>query len=121
MTDKNLDAVEEIIAPNFALRIPTLPEPIRGTEGMKAFINRVRTGMPDSKFTVERQIAEGNKVASRWYMEGTHTGLFMGVEATGNTVKDQGVDIFVIAGGKIVEVWVNEDGLGLLRQVGAFK
>jgi predicted ester cyclase len=88
---------------------------------MKAFINRVRTGMPDSKFTVERQIAEGNKVASRWYMEGTHTGLFMGVEATGNTVKDQGVDIFVIAGGKIVEVWVNEDGLGLLRQVGAFK
>ena len=120
MTDKNLDAVEEIIAPNFALRIPTLPEPIRGPEGMKGFINRVRTGIPDAKFTIERQIAEGNRVASRWYMEGTHQGLFMGVEGTGNTVKDQGVDIFTMAGGKIVEVWVNEDGLGLLKQVGAF-
>ena len=113
-----LEVIDEIMSPNFAFRIPTLPEPIRGPEGMKQFVTGLRNGFPDIHFTVEREAAEGDKVASRWRILGTHKGEFLGVSPTGNCVEDQGVDIFRIANGKIAEIWVNENDLGLMQQLG---
>lgn len=120
MNEGKLEVIEEIMATNCTFRIPTLPEPIRGHEGMKGFVSGLRIGFPDIKFTVERQIAEADKVAARWFIEGTHNGVFLGIRPTGNKVKDQGVDIFIISGGKIAEIWVNENDLGLMKQLGAF-
>jgi steroid delta-isomerase-like uncharacterized protein len=112
------DVIEEILAPAFAFRIPTLPEPIRGPDGFRTFVTTLRTAFPDIVFTVERQIAEGDKVASRWTIQGTHRGEFLGVPASGRRVQDQGVDIFRIEGGRIAEVWVNENDFGLMQQIG---
>ncbi len=120
MNHGKLDVADEIVDSNFAFRIPTLPEPIRGVEAMKGFVTGLRTGFPDIEFTVERQIAEGDKVAARWFITGIHKGEFLGIPPTGNKVKDQGIDIFRIASGKIVEIWVNENDLGLMKQLGAF-
>jgi steroid delta-isomerase-like uncharacterized protein len=113
-----LEVVDEIMSPNFAFRIPTLPEPVRGPEGMKQFVTGLHNGFPDIHFTVEREAAEGDKVASRWKIVGIHKGEFLGVPPTGNRVEDQGVDIFRIADGKIAEIWVNENDLGLMQQLG---
>jgi|SRR6266545_430105 len=115
-----LEVIEEIMASNVAFRIPTLPEPVRGHDGLRAFVTGLRTGFPDIHFTVERQIADNDLVASRWFIEGTHNGPFLGMPPTGNKIKDQGVDIFRIAGGKILEIWVNENDFGLMKQLGAF-
>lgn len=120
MNAGKLDIIPEIMTENVTFRIPTLPEPIRGHAGIKEFVTGLRAGFPDLEFSVERQIAEGNKVASRWYITGTHNGTFLGFPATGNAIKDQGVDVFIFAGGKIAEIWVNENDLGLMRQIGAF-
>lgn len=120
MNQGKLDIIPEIMTPNVAFRIPTLPDPIRGHDGIQAFVVGLRTGFPDLKFTVERQIGEADKVASRWYIEGTHKGTFLGMPATGNAIKDQGVDVFLFTAGKIAEIWVNENDLGLMRQLGAF-
>jgi steroid delta-isomerase-like uncharacterized protein len=120
MNKGKLEVIEEIMTSNFTFRIPTLPEPIRGYEGMKGFVTGLRTGFPDIRFTVERQIAEADKVAARWFIEGTHKGVFLGMPPTGNKVKDQGLDIFIISGGKIAEIWVNENDFGLMEQLGAF-
>jgi predicted ester cyclase len=57
---------------------------------MKAFVTGLRTGFPDIHFTVERQVAEHDLVASRWFIEGTHQGPFLGMPPTGNKIKDQG-------------------------------
>lgn len=114
----NEATIEEIIHPNFAFRIPTLPEPIRGIEGMKGFVKGLRTGFPDIKFTVHKEMAEGDKVAARWTIEGTHLGPFLGAPPSGNHVHDQGVDIFRIKDGKIIDIWVNENDLGLMQQMG---
>jgi steroid delta-isomerase-like uncharacterized protein len=113
-----LEVIDEIMSPNFAFRIPTLPEPVRGPEGMKQFVTGLRNGFPDIHFTVEREAAERDKVASRWRIVGTHKGEFLGIPPTGNRVEDQGVDIFRIADGKIAEIWVNENDLGLMQQLG---
>lgn len=120
MSQGNFDVIDEIIAERFSFHIPTLPEPIRGKDGMRGFVTGLRTGFPDIHFTIERQIAEGDKAAARWFIEGTHNGPFLGMPPTGNKIKDQGVDIFVFQGGKIAEIWVNENDLGLMKQLGAF-
>ncbi len=119
MSQGRLEVIDELIAERFSFHIPTLPEPIRGREGMRAFVTGLRTGLPDIQFTVERQVAEGNRAAARWYVEGTHAGPFLGMPPTYRRVRDQGVDIFVFSGGKIAEIWVNENDLGLLAQLGA--
>jgi predicted ester cyclase len=87
---------------------------------MRGFVTGLRTGFPDLQFTVERLCAEGDKAAARWFIQGTHNGPFLGMPPTGNKVKDQGLDVFVFSGGKIAEIWVNENDLGLMKQLGAF-
>ena len=67
----------------------------------------------------EFYIAEGDMVFGRFLAKGTHTKEFMGVPASGKQVTISGVNIFRIAGGKIVEHWVNYDATGLMQQIGA--
>jgi predicted ester cyclase len=73
---------------------------------------------PDVHFTVDIEMAEGNLVATRWSYVATNTGPFLGRPATGKRVIDLGIDIFRIENGKIVEMWVAQDSLGLLQQLG---
>jgi predicted ester cyclase len=67
---------------------------------------------------VEDQIAEGDRVVTRFTSRGTHKARFMGVEATGRELIWTGITIDHIVGGKIVESWANWDMLGMLQQLG---
>jgi steroid delta-isomerase-like uncharacterized protein len=118
MSQGKLEVIEEILAPDFAFIIPTQPDPIAGHEAFRGFVLYLRNAFPDIKFSVLRQTSEGNKVASRWSIEGTHEGEFLGAAATGNHIKDFGIDIFTIRHGKIVSVHVNENDFGLMQQLG---
>lgn len=118
LSQGRLELVDELMTPDVVLRIPTRPEPLRGREALRRFVAEVRTGFPDIRFVVERRIAEGNKVAARWRIEGTHEGLFLGIPPTHNRVKDQGLDLFVFEGARVAEIWVNENDLGLMTQLG---
>jgi steroid delta-isomerase-like uncharacterized protein len=118
MSEGRLEVIEEILDPSFTFNIPTQPQPIRGHEGFRQFVSYLRSAFPDIKFTVERQIADGNKVASRWMITGTHKGEFLGAPPTNHSVKDYGIDIFTIANGKIASVYVNENDFGLMQQLG---
>ena len=113
----NLDVVDEIYAIDYVGYMPGSLE-IQGTEGFKQFVNMYRTAFPDIKFTIEDQIAEGDKVVTRWTGTGTLKGELMGIPPTGVQVTSTGIDILRFAGGKIVEVWVNMDDLGMLQQLG---
>ncbi len=120
MNEGAFGIIPEIMTPNVSFRIPTLPEAIRGHEGIVQFVTGLRTGFPDLQFEIERQIAEDDKVAMRWFISGTHRGPFLGMPPTQNKIHDQGIDIFVFQHGKIAEIWVNENDLGLMKQLGAF-
>lgn len=113
-----LDVIDELMAPQFAFHIPTLPDPVRGPEGMKQFVTGLHTGFPDIKFTPEYMIADGPRVAARYHMTGTHSGPFLGVPPSNKAVTDVGSDIFHISDGKFVGIWVAEDAIGLLVQMG---
>ena len=91
----------------------------RGPEDVKRFMGEFRQAFPDFHSTVEDQIAEGDKVATRWTMRGTHKGEFRGMPPTGNKLEITGIGIFRFSEGKVVESWDNFDQLGMMRQLGA--
>ncbi len=92
---------------------------IRGIDAMLRFVAAYRQAFPDARSSVEDQVAEGDKVATRWRAAGTHHGQLGPIPATGRSFAMNGVTIERIADGKIVEVWVARDELGLLTQLGA--
>ena len=91
----------------------------RGPEDVKRFMGEFRQAFPDFHSTVEDQIAEGDRVVTRWTMRGTHEGEFRGIPPTGSKLEITGIGIFRFSEGKVVESWDNFDQLGMMRQLGA--
>jgi steroid delta-isomerase-like uncharacterized protein len=91
----------------------------RGPEDVKRFMGEFRSAFPDFHSTIEDQIAEGDKVVTRWRMRGTHRGEFRGIAPTGKELDITGIGIFRFSDGKVVESWDNFDQLGMMRQLGA--
>src|SRR3954470_3076161 len=114
----NLDLVDELFSEDFQFHITTIPVPVQSRDGEKGFVSTLRNAFPDIKFVVDHYIAEGDKVLARWHLTGTHNGPFLGIPPTGNAVEDHGNDIFHFRNGQCTEIWVNEDSLGLMKQMG---
>ncbi len=115
----NLGVADELFASDYVLHDPTTPEEVRGPEGIKQFVQMYRSAFPDGHITVEDQIAEGDKVVTRFRGRGTHQGELMGIPPSGNQVEVPGITISRMSGGKIAEDWTNYDTLGLMQQIGA--
>ncbi|MDP9366228.1 MAG: ester cyclase [Chloroflexota bacterium] len=97
------------------------PDQRPGVDEVKRAYVAFRAAFPDLhlRSTVDDMIAEGDKVIVRTTLRATHRGTFRGTPATGNPIEVEGISIFRVAGGKLVERRGLTDGLGLLRQLGA--
>jgi predicted ester cyclase len=115
----NLDAAEEIYAPNYVGHEPTFGD-VHGVEGAKQFAATYRQAFPDIQTTMEDQVAEGDKVVTRFTSRGTHQGESEDFgPPTGNRIEVTGITIEQFSEeGKIVEDWTNFDALGLMQQLG---
>ncbi len=115
---RNLDVLDEIFAADF-VQYGGEPDQVSGVEDLKQFFVMLRSGFPDFQGTIEDLFAaEGDKVVLRFTLRGTHQGEFMGVAPTGRQVTMAGIDIFRVANGKIVELWSQEDMLGMMQKLG---
>jgi steroid delta-isomerase-like uncharacterized protein len=112
----NVTAADQIFASDFVNHLPF--GDMHGIEAAKQFGTMLRTAFPDLHTTVEDQIAEGDRVATRWNTRGTHRGEFQGVPASGRQMMITGMTISRIAHGKIIEQWGNPDLLTLMQQLG---
>ena len=92
---------------------------LHGIEATRAFIAAYRRAFPDAVSTVEDQVAEGDKVVTRWRARGTHRGPLGDLPPTGRAFDTGGITIERFVSGRIAEVWVARDELGLLRQLDA--
>ena len=115
------ELVDDLLDPDFVRYDPYIEAgEVRGTQTVKENIVWFRNAFPDLRCTVEEQVAEGEKVVSRWTLCGTHRGDFFGVAGTGNWVEFTGIQIDRFdERGKIVEERAQFDLLGAMRQVGA--
>jgi len=113
----NLDIIDEVYAPDLVWHDPD--QEIQGTEEAKQFIAIYKSAFPDLSVTVEDEIAEGDKVVTRWTLRGTHQGEIEEFgPPTGRQVELKGISISRIEGGKIVEEWNSYDNLGVMQQLG---
>jgi steroid delta-isomerase-like uncharacterized protein len=116
----NLGLVEEILATDFLRHGPPSLEGVaRGPEGFKQLVTMYRAAFPNLRISVEDQVAEGDKVVTRWTAHGTHGGELMGLSPTGKEIAVPGIIIDRIREGKIHEEWVDYDGLGMMQTLGA--
>ena len=114
----NVSINDEILVPDYINHDPSLPEDNRSREGFKQFVSMVRSAFPDFQLNCVDQIAEGDQVVTRFSMGGTHKGEFMGIAPTNKQSQLTGISIERLAGGKVVETWVNWDALGMMQQLG---
>jgi steroid delta-isomerase-like uncharacterized protein len=113
----NLDALNELVAPNYVGHDTLGPE-IHGLEGFKKRVHSLRTAFPDLHLTVEDMFADGDVVITRFNSRGTHKGNFQGAAPTGKHCHVSGITISRFSDGKLVEAWVQTDALGLMQQLG---
>ena len=90
----DIDRLDGLLAPDYVNHTLASPDLPPGPEGVKEIVSMFRSGMPDLRVNIEDMIAEGDRVATRYALEGTH-------------------------GGKIVEHWRVTDELDMMRQLGA--
>ncbi len=114
----NVSINDEILVPDYINHDPSLPKDNRSREGFKQFVSMVRSAFPDFQLNCVDQIAEGDQVVTRFSMGGTHKGEFMGIAPTNKQSPLTGISIERLAGGKVVETWVNWDALGMMQQLG---
>ena len=113
----NLDVIDELFAPDYIGHYYPYPA-MQGPDMVKRIAVMLRTGFPDSHYTVEDLIAEGDRVATRYTFYGTHTGDYQGFAPTGKPAQMTGMLVSLIVDGRFVEEWVNADLLGQRQQLG---
>jgi steroid delta-isomerase-like uncharacterized protein len=112
----DLAAIDVLLAPAIVFENP--PRRVEGLAAFRQLVTSLRTAFPDAQFVIEDEVAEGDKVVTRWRLHGTQHGPFLEHPPTDKRFDVTGMDIFQIAGGRIARVWVNMDMLGQAQQLG---
>lgn len=116
----NTALIEQIFTDDYVNHDPSSPPGgwPHGPQGFHAVSGTYRGAFPDLQFTIEAQVAEDDRVVTRWSARGTNNGSLAGMPPTGRSVVVSGISIERIAGGKVAESWVNFDQMGMLQQLG---
>ncbi|MEZ4705848.1 MAG: ester cyclase [Caldilineaceae bacterium] len=114
----DLRVADEIVAVNYVNHNPA-PGEAPGRAGFKTFVAYLRRAFADFHITIEDQVAEGDKVVTRFTIRGVQASEFAGIPATGKFASVTAIGIHRVVDGQIVESWLNWDALGLMRQLGA--
>ena len=112
---QNIDAFEKYYSADFIIHFA---DGDLNVEQYKGLCQAYFAAFPDIHVTTDLLVAEGDKVTKIWTVNATSKGDFMGIPATGKPIVFKGIEVFRIAEGKIAELWVSMDNLGMLQQLG---
>jgi len=111
------DGCLALMAPDFIINLAELPEPRRGHAAWRQGFELIRNAFPDLHASIEDIFTDGDKVAVRLRLRGTHSGEFLGMPPAGRAVEYVSHEFYRIAGGLIAEEWICSDLATLLRQL----
>jgi steroid delta-isomerase-like uncharacterized protein len=114
----NIAMADELFTENYRLHLPGSPVAI-DRDATRQVVQMFSGAFPNLQHTVDEMIAEGDVVAARWTVRGTHRGDFQGIAPTGNDVTLCGTTVHHLVGGRIAETWLTFDTMELLQQLGA--
>lgn len=118
INNRNLDEAFELYDLDYIYHGPGGQE-LKGRDGIRGLWELFLTAFPDLTSSVDEVIAEGNKVALRWTIRGTHTGELFGIPASDKSITLPITEVFHIENGQLVEAWDRYDRLHLMEQIGA--
>src|SRR5215211_4568086 len=104
---RDLDGIARVYHPEFVDHVNRFT--YRGHKGARRSVALYLELFSDLRFEVDDQVSEGDKVASRWTLRGTHRG---------REVELRGIVISRFEDGRIIEDWASSDTLELVRQLG---
>lgn len=114
----NLELIDKLLAANF-IEHAAPPGVGQGRDSFREMIPMLRSAFPDLEYTIEDQIAEGDRVAQRLVGHGTMQGEFLGMQPTGKRAEWQEMHIHRFdAEGRLAEHWETSNELGMLAQLG---
>lgn len=116
LTGRDRDLLARLLDSSFVSHVSG--GPAAGAGAYTAAVDATHAAFPDLVVTVHDQVAEEDKVVTRWSATGTHAGDFVGVPATGRRVTVTGIHIHRVRRGRLIEHWEELDLLGVLRQLG---
>jgi steroid delta-isomerase-like uncharacterized protein len=91
---------------------PTLAAFKRKVAGFKAIF-------PDLEEDLQDIVASGDTVATRWVLTGSQRQEFMGIPASGQTIRVEGMNFYRLKDGRVTHMWTQFDGVALMQQLGA--
>ena len=115
--DANRQITPELFGSDFKAHFPGAP--VLDLDGFHHLVSGFFAGFPDLRHNIDFQLAQDAKVAVRLHVTGTHQGNFQGIPATGKAMNASASAFFQVSDGKITEIWVDADFMGLLQQIGA--
>jgi steroid delta-isomerase-like uncharacterized protein len=89
-----------------------------GREDARQTVARFRQAFPDLVLEVADLVGEGEHTVLRWVGTGTHRGDFMGVPPSGASIRVEGIDIYRVVDGRVIEHWGYPDVIALMQQLG---
>jgi len=111
---------EKLIAKDAAFYTPANPEPLYGGEGYLSVVYWMRKSFSDVQWYIEDIVADIDKVAVKWTLNGTHDGEFMGIKPTGKKITVCVMNFYYFnEEGKITNDIAAEGMIGILRGIGA--
>ncbi len=117
--ERGVDAVDDLFAPHFTdQQLARGPDGAVSLETLKERLRTLDAMLGPARFDEQEMIAEGDRVLVRWTVQGTHRGPYLGLPPTGRPFRVDGVNIFRVVDGRIVERWSFLDVPTLLAQLG---
>ncbi len=114
----DVSGADRAFAPDCVIHINGSPEPNLKLAGFKEMMRGLLLAFPDLHLTIEDQVVAGDKVATRWTAEGTHSGALGPVPATGRRVNISGLVLDRVVDGRVAERWEQWDQMAMLQQLG---
>lgn len=118
INERNLDEAFELYHVDYIYHGPGGQE-LRGRDGIRGLWELFLSAFPDLVASVDAAVSEGDSVALRWRVSGTHTGEFLGIPASGKSMTLPITEVFRVENGMLAEAWDQYDRLHLLEQIGA--
>jgi steroid delta-isomerase-like uncharacterized protein len=117
MSEGKAEVIDELCAPDFVDRNP-FPGTSADLAGLKDFVAQIRAAFPDLQMTADDLIVEGDRLAARATMRGTHEGHFMGIPPSGKKVEVSNYDFVRFENDQAAEHWGVIDSDALMEQLG---
>lgn len=114
----DVSVADHVFTPDCIIHMAGSPAPNLSLSGFKQMLAGLLAAFPDIQLTIEDQVITGNKVATRWTAEGTHTGPLGDIKPTGRRIRVGGLILDHVSGDRVVERWEQWDQAGMLQQLG---